>query len=141
MPASRLTLRFDSVELDGDLADESDDSGVETEALIALATDARVDASELPDGVPNRGWWADFVDPDGEQIGSSLWLAEKEPASDAAAARAEPLVAAALQPLVDAGRATSFTANVARTGQQLTIAPRIELPDGASVALGALRVN
>jgi phage gp46-like protein len=141
MPAPRLTLRFDPTELDGDLADEADEAGVETEALIALGCDARVDASRLPSGVPNRGWWGDFVTPDGEQIGSSLWLAEKQPASDAAIATVEGLVAEALAPIVAAKRATGFAANVRRDGQHIEVAPALTLADGTSAVLGALRVN
>lgn len=142
VPAPQLTLRFSPTELDGDLADETDASSVETEALIAIGTDRRVDASQLPDGVPNRGWWADSVWPnDGEQIGSALWLLEGAQADDASVARAEELLAEALSPMQAAGRIASFQSLLERTGQYLDIAPVLVLPDGSTASFGALRVN
>jgi phage gp46-like protein len=149
-----LTLRFDPVELDGDLADVADDSGVETEALIALATDARVDAADLvdallsdlgivapPSGRPNRGYWADVVLDDGEQTGSRLWLLEGATASEVSIARVEALVAETLEPIVRAGRITGFDAGVSVDGQNIIVAPTLRLPDGSTRTLGALRVN
>lgn len=153
-PAPTLSLRFDPVELDGDLADVADDSGVETEALIALATDARVDPSDLddlllrdlgiaapPTGRPNRGYWADAVLNDGEQTGSRLWLLEGAPVADVSIARVEELVAEALAPIVRAGRIASFDAGVSIDGQSIVVAPTLHLPDGSTRTVGPLRVN
>lgn len=149
----RLTLRFDPVELDGDLSDVADDSGVETEAIIALGTDRRVDPSDLvdaflgaigiaqPGGRPNRGYWADAVLDDGDPMGSRLWLLEGAPVATVTTARVEELVAEALDPIVRAGRLTGFDAGVEMVADSIVIKPALRLPDGSERKLGPLRVN
>jgi phage gp46-like protein len=136
-----LSLRMDPLNLDGDLADESDASGVETEALIALCTEARVDPSMLGKGRINRGYWADSVLQDGEQLGSSLWLLEDAASASDAAARAEQYVREALAPILASGRIVAVEAGVSITGQHIQVAPRLTLPDGSDRELGALQVN
>lgn len=137
-----LSLRVDPIFLDGDLVDESDDTGLQTEALVALLSDARVDDNVLGAGRVNRGYWADSVTADGEQVGSSLWLLEDVTPSEQAAALASEYVEAALQPLVRDGRVARIEPGVPETvGQHLSVSPRLVLPDGSVVELGGLRVN
>lgn len=137
-----LSLRFDPEQLDGDLADEDDVfGGIETEVLVALATDRRVSDAELTGGRPNRGYWADSVIADGEQLGSGLWLLEDAPVGEGTVARAEALMQEALAPIILSGRLVGFDAGVTVEGAHVVIAPVLHLPDGSTRKLGPLRVN
>lgn len=136
----QLCLRMSAEFLDGDLADEPD-SGVETEVLIALCTDARVDAAQLPKGRPNRGWWADALEPELEPYGSAGWLLEgATPTPDNAALLSE-YAAEAVAPIIRAGRLLRFEAHPDQAGVHLTLSPVLTLPEGAERRLGLLRVN
>ncbi len=136
-----LSMRVDPVYLDGDLVDESDETGVETEALVALLSDARVDDGLLARGHPNRGYWVDSVLVDGEQLGSPLWLLEDALPSEETARQAGAYVEARLGYLVQEGRARAVAAPVAVTGTHVSVSPQLTLPDGSVRELGALRVN
>jgi phage gp46-like protein len=133
-------LRFTDA-LDADLADAEDVHGIETEALIALASDARVADNELPAGVPNRGWWADRFDPSGEQTGSRLWLLESVVATPDNARRAEDYALEALAYLVRSGRARAIRPLGEVVGERLLLRVSIVLRSGQVAQLDPLRVN
>jgi phage gp46-like protein len=103
-----LALRYEPAVAQADVAEGGDDADLETEILVALLTDARADARELPPGVDNRGWWDDAIA--GEPIGSLLWLCELGPASDQNARRAEQFARDALAYLVRDKRARAVEA-------------------------------
>jgi phage gp46-like protein len=81
------------------------EQGLATQVLICLMTDARVDDSELPDGVENRGWFGDSFDQaEGETpIGSKLWLLRRRSIYDGIETDVEDYVREALQTLIDQG--------------------------------------
>ncbi|OLP56831.1 hypothetical protein BJF92_12225 [Rhizobium rhizosphaerae] len=95
----------------GDLKAEQ---GLATQVLICLMTDVRVEASELPDGVENRGWVGDGFDlAQGESpMGSRLWLLRRRPIFDGIETVVEDYVRMALQPLLDQGVAVSLDVTV-----------------------------
>lgn len=137
-----LALRFDPEQLDGDLVDGPDPSGgAETEALMQLAIDRRVDALELPAGKDNRGWWVDAFFPDRPPTGSRLWLLEDAPATEETVARSEVFAREALEQLVADGRLTEVTPAGSLDASHVTVAGALVLPSGAVVRLGPLPVN
>lgn len=93
----------------GDLAG---DNGMETAISISLFTDRRVSDEELPPLEKNkRGWWGDmFPEVDQDQIGSRLWLLNREKRTQEVLRRAEDYVKEALKWLIDDGVASSITA-------------------------------
>jgi phage gp46-like protein len=95
----------------GDLKAEQ---GLATQVLVSLMADARVDASELPDGVANRGWFGDCFDlAAGETpIGSKLWLLRRRAITDGIETEIEDHVRAALQTLIDQGAVASIDVTV-----------------------------
>ena len=82
-----------------------------TSVLICLATDARVEPEEVPDGQGNRGWPGDAVDVVGEErpIGSRLWTLRRRSLADPELPRdAEDYAREALECLVDQGAVARF---------------------------------
>lgn len=80
-------------------------SGLRTQVIICLMTDARADPSELRPGDDNRGWIGDSFDLDGDErpIGSKLWLLRRSALTDGIEVRAELYARLALQTLIDQG--------------------------------------
>jgi phage gp46-like protein len=140
--AGVLALRFDPVQLEGDIMDGPDPSGgVETEALIQTATDRRVDPLELPAGKENRGWWADAFFAGEPPLGSRHWLLEDALGTAEVLARAEEYQAEALSPLIADGRITEATPVSELVATHVSIAGALVLPSGAVVQLGPLPLN
>lgn len=58
------------------------DDGLDTAIMISLFTDRRARADDIlagGEGSDPRGWWGDgFADAEGDDIGSHLWLLERE---------------------------------------------------------------
>jgi phage gp46-like protein len=136
-----LALRPDPATFEGDLADAVDLFGLETEALIALWTDARVDPSELPEGVPNRGYWGDSLIAARSSTGSRLWLLETAVADDSAARRAEAYALEALEHLTRERRARSIRPEATVEGDAIYLRVRITALTGAELELGPARIN
>lgn len=99
--------------LNGDLAG---DEGLETAILISLFTDQRVREDELPPlETSRRGWFGDMVSPiEGDQIGSKLWLYDREKITDTVLAQMETRATASLQWLIDDGVASAVSVTVTR---------------------------
>lgn len=78
------------------------EQGLATQVLICLMTDRRVEASELPEGVENRGWIGDSFDLVGDEtpIGSKLWLLRRSALYDGIEIKAQDYALEALQPLL-----------------------------------------
>ena len=51
---------------------------LKTAVVISLFTDRRVNEEDVPNGELNRGYWGDMDLPEGESLGSKLWLLKRE---------------------------------------------------------------
>lgn len=102
------TNGFDLAVSKGDL---SSDDGLRTAVILSLFTDRRVTDDELPDGeTKRRGWWADQVaEVDGDQIGSKLWLLQREKQTVEVLERAREYAEEALAWLIEDGVALSVS--------------------------------
>lgn len=118
-----LSLSYQPDELECDLVDPADarDADLVTEILIALLSDARAEPGELPEGVGNRGFWADALEPSGEQTGSRLWLLEHAAATLDNAERAERYASEALAYLGRDKRARTVTTEALIDGEVLAL--------------------
>lgn len=124
MPAmpTDLALRFDPQTQRLDLVLENGnlalDSTPVSATLMAVLSDRRArpdddfpraaDPTRPPLLDPKRGWWADFMDPRGRQLGSRLWLLRRAKQTEATRRFAETAAAEALADL-EADRGLSFT--------------------------------
>jgi phage gp46-like protein len=114
------------------------DDGLKTAMFASLFTDARARADDvLPDaGGDPRGWWgnaypAEADAGDGFELGSRLWLLEREKLTDRTVERGRTYAAEALAWLKERGVVSSLTVEAARIGDQtLAIAVAVERPEG-----------
>lgn len=108
-----------------------------TAVLICLMTDRRVDASELPDGVDNRGWPGDGFDlAAGERpLGSKLWLLRRRALTAEIETLAEDYALEALQTLIDQRAVVRVEASALadRAANRMTLDVRLYGRDGARV--------
>ena len=106
------------------------DDSLKTAVIISLFTDRRVTVDELPDGENDRrGWWADALNGDRDQIGSKLWTLKREKITQDLLDRAKKYCEEALQWLIDDQIAQSVTVFVERAGlYQISIAMEIKRP-------------
>jgi len=120
-------LSFDITMENNDL--KMDDS-LKTAIIISLFTDRRVTVDELPDGESDlRGWWADALNGDGDQIGSKLWTLKREKITEDLLARAKRYCEEALQWLVEDEIAESVHVVTERRGlYQISIGIQIKRP-------------
>lgn len=74
------------------------DDGLRTAVTISLFTDKRVSKDEIQNGQEQKGWWGDiFAEVDKDQIGSKLWLLDREKQTTETLAKAEEYAKEALQ--------------------------------------------
>jgi phage gp46-like protein len=112
------------------------DDGLRTAMLISLFTDARARPDDrLPDdGADPRGWWGNAFNPDTgspEELGSRLWLLDREKLTDANVERGRGYAADALAWLKRAGVVSALTVEAAAIGRQmLAIAVTVSRPNG-----------
>jgi len=121
---------FDLKIANGDL---TGDNGLETAILISLFTDRRVSDEELPQlEKDKRGWWGDmFSEVDQDQIGSRLWLINREKRTLETLRRAEEYSKESLKWLIDDGVASSITTvAIYDTNKFLQLAIDITRPSG-----------
>lgn len=121
-----LALRVDPEHLEGDLVDQADALGVETEVLIALGT---------------RDWWGDAYAEDGKAIGSRLHLLDSAIATEENARRAETEAALACEPIVKEGRARAIVPRATLEGARIAMTIEVTLLDGRTKSVGPVRVN
>ena len=104
-------LRFDLLVEDYDLQTTDD---IETAVFISLFTDRRARADDRLPGTPvdtedRRGWWGDLVDERPlDEIGSHLWLLEREVNVTETIARAQTYAKEAVDWLIKDGLAKSI---------------------------------
>lgn len=133
-----LSLQVDPKYLDGDIV-LAERNVAETEALIALCTDARVDGALVPAGQENRGYWVDVFER--EPLGSHLWLYENDPADLLLAPKVEDEAKRRLKPIIAEGRITRVATEELLDGQHLDLVTRLWFPDGSEALLGPVRVT
>lgn len=105
---SDLALVWDGYNCDLALsnADLLLDDGLQSAIYISLFSDGRAHSDDaLPDGTSDRrGWWADaWPQIEGDQIGSRLWLLDREKELPETLRRAKEYAKQALTWLVDDG--------------------------------------
>ena len=124
---------------DPDIQDLESDAGLETAVIISLFTDRRARLDDpLPDfdNPDRRGWWGDLASPEveGDQIGSRLWLLNREKTLESVLVRAKEYVKEALQWMVEDGVAKDVEVESERQGPVgsdiLAISGKILKPDG-----------
>lgn len=110
---------------------------LETAVLICLQTDRRVEASELPEGEPNRGWPGDAFDrqPGEVPLGSKLWLLRRRALIEGIELEAEDYAREALQTLIDQGAVARAAVSATRLPAQARLDLDIALygRDGAAL--------
>lgn len=136
-----LALRYDASEAAVDLVDAADHEGIESELVVAILSDARVDPSEVPPGTPLRGYWADSFDPSGEQLGSRLWLLEQAAATPANARRAEQYLRDATAYLLRDKRARAIDVAAELEGERIVASVTVTLRSGRLLSLGPFEVT
>ncbi len=78
------------------------DNGLETAIILSLFTDTRV--NEYPNDADKQGWWGDlFTDQLNDQIGSKLWLLQREKRTNETLNKAEDYALDALKWIIDDG--------------------------------------
>lgn len=79
------------------------DHNLETAVMLSLWTDASAHADDvIPDGTDDRrGWWGNWQRPEEIELGSRLWLLEREKSTEETRRRAEEYAAEALQWMLD----------------------------------------
>jgi len=123
---------------DEDIQDLESDRGLETAVIISLFTDRRANEDDvLPDSnnLDRRGWWGDLTsDFENDQIGSRLWLLEREKTVPNVVIRAKQYAEEALRWLIDDGVAMKVEVETERQGVSgndiLAISGRIFKPGG-----------
>ena len=119
------------------------DKGLETAVIISLFTDRRAKIDDiLPDSNSSdrRGWWADLVsDIEGDQIGSRLWLLNREKTQESVLTRTKEYAKEALNWLIEDGIALKIEVSAERLGpvgrDVLALLVQIYKPDETIVSL------
>lgn len=142
-----LKMEFRPDTLTADLGRDGDllavDESLVTAVIVSLFTDRRADPDDrVPgDATDRRGWWGDAVpplvdgaEPDGDRIGSRLWLLSREKQLPEVVTRARDYAREALQWMIDDGVAdrVDVTADIARPGV-LALDVTLHRPDGATL--------
>lgn len=103
-----VKLEYQGEELLHDIAveggDLATDEGLATAVAISLFTDRRASGDDVEAEGDNdlRGWWGDsYSEEDGDQIGSRLWLLQREKQTRETRERAREYAKEALQWLID----------------------------------------
>lgn len=97
------------------------------QVLIAMFTDARVEADELPEGTKNRGWWGDAIpltiNDKKETLswGSAGWTLKRAKMSDETVKKAVEIYKRSLKPLIDSGIIAEPDITAERDGSTLKL--------------------
>lgn len=111
----------------------ADTDGLRLAVMISLFSDRRAGADAvLPAGDGDlRGWWADqFATPEGDRIGSHLWLLDRATSADNVNSRAEAFARDALAWLLEDRVASKIDVVVQVTQTAIQLALEIERPHG-----------
>lgn len=117
------------------------DDGLETACLISIFTDQRATDEDLPEpDMPKRGWWGDmFAEKEGDQIGSKLWLYEREKQTLENLSKIEDTCKNSLQWFVEDGIAKSVEVSASYPQAGFTLIEiKITKPDGEVYAFKTL---
>ena len=128
---------------DTDIQDLEASTGLQTAVIMSLFTDRRAKADDiLPDSnnPDRRGWWGDLIsDVEDDQIGSRLWLLDREKTTESVLIRAKEYAEEALQWLITDGVAVKVVAIAERQGtsgnDRLALGIQIYKKDGNVEAL------
>ena len=131
-----VLLSWDNQAGSGSLTTQGSDlaltDGLVTAIVVSLFTDRRASDDDLPPGQSDRrGWWADAVADD--EIGSHLWLLDREKRTLDVPVKAEEYARAALAWLVTDGRLDAVAVAAELIDDLLGIFVELTLPSGASV--------
>lgn len=128
---------------DSNIQDLESDEGLETAVIISLFSDRRAKIDDpLPD--PNnsdrRGWWGDLIsDIEDDQIGSRLWLLDREKTTESVLVRAKEYAEESLQWIIVDGVAAKVAVIAERQGtpgnDRLALGVQIFKKDGTEEAL------
>lgn len=138
-----LAVIWDEARGDADLAvvdnDLVSDAGLQTAVILSLFTDRRAEPDNAPpsgDPTDRRGWWADeFLDNEGDRIGSRLWLLDRSKSTGEVALRAKEYVLEALAWMIEDGVVTKIDVATAVAGQRLTIALTLARPAASPLTM------
>jgi len=146
--AKDLKIKWDTSLMGGDFSvkngDLESDSSLETAVIISLFTDKRAsDDDPLLDerNQDRRGWWGDLISPDvqGDEIGSKLWLLDREKTVPGIFEKVKKYINDALQWLIEDGVASNVEVIVERQGtpgnDNLAFQVTIYKTDGREIAL------
>ena len=121
--ATDIKIAWDVTLMEGDFAfgnnDLEHDEGLETAVIVSLFSDRRAsDDDPLPDeSRGKRGWWGDLTSGiENDQIGSKLWLLEREKTTEETLAKAKGYILEALQWMIEDGITKKIEAEVERAG-------------------------
>jgi phage gp46-like protein len=131
-----VTGDADVAMIDSDLAS---DRGLVTAVLLSLFTDRRAESDDVPpsgDEGDRRGWWADqFATPEGDKIGSRLWLLDRSTRTNETVLRAKEYVREALAWMIEDSVVESIDVAVETTANALVIAVALQRPGRDAVSL------
>jgi phage gp46-like protein len=136
-----LAIIWSNERFGGDLAlvngQLASDEGLRTAMIVSLFTDARAAADDpLPhDGADPRGWWgngfARSAAAQPRELGSRLWLLDREKLTVAVLARAKAYALEALAWMTEEGVVSALAVEVARLDDQsLGLAVLVDRPEG-----------
>jgi len=141
-----IRIDWDSILQEGNFLfannDLTTDEGLGTAIIVSLFTDRRAfDDDILPDSNSSdkRGLWGDLVlpDVDGDQIGSRIWLLEREKTTKEVQERYKKYAEEALQWMIDDGVAAEVEAETERQGDpgndRLALQIKIFKNDGTTI--------
>ena len=139
----RITWDSDLMEgnfdFDSNIQDLESDEGLETAIIISLFSDRRANIDDIlpdPSNLDRRGWWGDLASPDveGDQIGSRLWLLNREKTLESVLVNAKKYAEESLQWLKDDGVAAKVSVETERQGtpgnDRLVIGVKIQRING-----------
>jgi len=127
---------------DATFQDFQSDAGLETAVIISLFSDRRAKEDDVlpdPNNSDRRGWWGDLASPEvaRDQIGSRLWLLEREKTTENVLVRAKEYATEALAWLIEDGVAEKVDVESERQGPVgsdiLAISVKVYRPDGSIV--------
>jgi phage gp46-like protein len=129
--ARELRINWDTELQEGDILFQDGDfeaePGLQTAVLISLFTDRHAEETdELDDIDDKRGWWGDQIDviAEGDEIGSRLWLLERQVIRQNTLVKIQQYDEEALQWMIDDGVVADIN----------VIVERMEYPDDDKIA-------
>ena len=104
---------------------------LKTAVVISLFTDRRGNEEDVPNGELNRGYWGDMDLPEGESLGSKLWLLKREKLTPETINAARDYITEALEWMIDASLIVAMSVTVERQNNQwLAYEISLQLPSG-----------